>query len=109
MKFTMMSYNPSKNYQWVLHAAGCADIARELKGQKTDSGFPAIDPTPVEAENAEQACEQWIDEELREMGWDVDAIRVCPCCHKHTFDKAVKEAGLPADTNSQSCQKIILI
>lgn len=98
MKFTIMTYNPSKRYFWTMHATGCADIAQELKGHKTDSGFPATDPTVVEAENWKAAAEGWIDEELREMGYNIDAIRIAPCCHKHTFDEMAEKAGIPKDT-----------
>jgi hypothetical protein len=79
-KFTVLSYNPSKNYLWSMHKAGCRDIQAELKGIRTDSGFPAIDPQDIEAKDWAEAAEKWIDEELREMGWTTDAIRICPCC-----------------------------
>ena len=82
MEFIVMTYNPSKRYYWTMHKKGCADIAAELKGIRTDSGFPATDPTPVTANTAHDAAEQWIDEELKEMGYTTTAIRICPCCHK---------------------------
>lgn len=88
MNFVIMSYNPSKNYMWTMHKEGCRDIQQELKGIRTDSGFPAIDPTTVVAKNAEEATEQWIDEELRELGYDANAIKVNPCCHEKDLNKA---------------------
>lgn len=93
MKFVIMSYNPSKNYSWTMHKEGCADIKQELKGIRTDSGFPAIDPVTVEAEDWKEAANDWIDDELREMGHDVDAIRVCPCCKTRRWQDILIEDG----------------
>lgn len=77
-----MTYNPSKHYSWTMHKEGCGDIQQELKGIRTDSGFPACDPEKVSANNAKEAAEQFIDEELKEMGYGTNAIRINPCCHK---------------------------
>jgi hypothetical protein len=83
MKFTYLSYNPSKNYMWSLHAAGCADIKQELKGVRTDSGWPAEMGATFEAKDLKEALDYVVDEELREMGWDNNAVKVNPCCKKH--------------------------
>lgn len=82
MKFTYLSYNPSKNFNWTLHAAGCSDIKQELKGIRTDSGFPAEIGETFDAENLEEALNHVIDEEMIEMGYTHDAVKVNPCCHK---------------------------
>lgn len=80
MRFTFMAYNPSKDYQWTMHRTGCKDIQQELRGVRTDSGFPALNPEEVEADTVEGAVDKYLGEDMKEMGWDISAIRICPCC-----------------------------
>ena len=88
MKYTGLAYNPSKNYQWSIHAAGCSDIAKELRGIGTDSGFRAELMDTFEADNLEAALDHIIDEEMVSMGWNHDDVKVFPCCKgKHSKAK----------------------
>ena len=82
MKFTYLSYNPSKHYLWSLHAAECSDIKQELKGVRTDSGFPAQLGETFEANNLDEALDHVVDDEMKELGWDASSVKINPCCHK---------------------------
>ena len=82
MKFTYLCYNPSKNYCWSLHKAGCSDVKAELKGVRTDSGWPAIMGATFEAASLNDALDHVIDDEMKAMGWDHDSVKVNPCCRK---------------------------
>jgi excisionase family DNA binding protein len=88
MKYTYLVYNPSKEYQWSLHKADCTDIKQELKGIRTDSGFPAQMGETFEATNLNEALDYIIDDDIKEMGYNHNAVRVAPCCKEGT--RAIK-------------------
>ena len=102
MKFTILSYNPSKNYLWSIHKAGCQDIKKELKGIRTDSGFPASDPTDVEAKDLDEALDNWYKGELSDLGWNSESMNTHDCCHSKK-EKVVLSAR--HNTKSYFCRR----
>lgn len=93
MKFTVLSYNPSRHFSWAMHRTGCADINKELKGIHTDSGFPAEFCENIEAGNYQEAADKFLAGANADFGPDegygIEAIRIAPCCH----DKPETESG----------------
>lgn len=79
-EFVIMTYNPSRKYNWTMHRAGCGDIIAERKGIRTDSGFPATHPQKISGDNWKDAIKGFLSGELEEMGYSPDCIRVNPCC-----------------------------
>jgi len=70
--YVALYHSSSKNETMALHRAGCADIERDR--ERHGSNLQAF-----EAENLAAALEVVIDDELREMGYDHDSVRVYPC------------------------------
>ncbi len=64
----MVNDGPGKGAgEWLLHKAGCQDLGK----------WDAIDTW--EATDAKAAVTDWIDDEMIEMGWAEDDVRVMPC------------------------------
>ena len=81
MDFVIMTYNPSKRFQWTIHRKGCSDINQELKGVRTDSGFPALSPENISADSVVQAINKYLeDNEYNDRGWNQSHFKINPCC-----------------------------
>lgn len=68
--YTIVSLTRVTDEYWRLHKAGCKDIAKD--------GHPDL-RTDIEAANAREAAEAFIDEELAEMGYDASHIKIIAC------------------------------
>ena len=60
------------DFEWHLHRADCL----ENTGPKYD--FDDLNFI-IEADNAKDALADWLDEEMIEMGWTDEAVKVFPC------------------------------
>lgn len=56
----------------LLHRAGCRDLKKTCEAQNQT----------FEASSVADALSVMIDEELIEMGWSEDDVKVFPCCGK---------------------------
>lgn len=71
-RFTILSTNETLGQaQWTLHAAGCKDLRKRLN--------TTYESYTYEADGADAAVDSWVDEELLEMGWLPEHVRVMPC------------------------------
>lgn len=72
MRFTVIQANMIRDdYEWHLHAAGCRDLAANK--------YVLSEQFIEEAANADAAVDGWIDDELLEMGWLPEHVKVFPC------------------------------
>lgn len=73
-KFVVVSTNgnPPFKEMWQVHKEGCRDLPRLTR-------FYRCDTHTTEAENGEAVALWWMDEELLEMGYTHDDVRVMPC------------------------------
>ena len=79
-KYAFVTLNPSRNYQWELHAADCRDLYNpQSRNGGTKSGVDFI-----EAPNIRVALRIGLDPETRELGWDDDAVDVLACTRRAT-------------------------
>lgn len=60
------------DWVWEIHAENCTDVKKKRQLRLAVS-------TKVEAENANEALEQWMDEELIEMGYTTEDARIMNC------------------------------
>jgi hypothetical protein len=74
MKFACLTYSLSKEHMWSIHRDGCKDIKR-------DANEHSAYITYVEG-NINDAMNSVLDEEVREMGWTEDAVKIHNCCKK---------------------------
>lgn len=73
---------------WEVHRAGCSDVERMQRRYQTN----AVDV--VETETPEAAVALWLDDELRDMGYDESAFRIMPCSkpNKPTTERTTMSA-----------------
>ena len=69
MKFVMLSHQKVRTEYWSLHRAGCSDIKKDQQEH-----FSTI--TPVEGNSWKEIVKEWIDEEIREMGYTEQDVKV---------------------------------
>jgi hypothetical protein len=89
MKYAMVM---TTHADWQLHKPGCADIERMKRKMKVNY------VEPVEAETPEQAAENWIDEELEEMGYTPADVTIMPCCERPKKEKSETKKEKPEPT-----------
>ena len=69
--------NDREGYSCFIHSADCADIAKEsVKRRGFDYYSNVVEGT------LEDAINSYLDEEMREMGWEEDVVTVFPCAEE---------------------------
>jgi len=73
MKLTICSRSIYRNECWAIHKEGCSDIARSevSKYGASTTGFEG---------SVESALAQVLDDEMKEMGYGREHVKVYPCC-----------------------------
>ncbi len=71
--FVLINYEVSRDEVASIHRQGCRDIDRDANNH----GGHVSDPFPSVA----AALADYIDDEMREMGYDESCVRVLPCTH----------------------------
>lgn len=73
-RLTIVSTNGNRpfNEMWQVHADGCRDVSRMVRQY-------LFETYSLPAENGEAAADWWMDDDLLEMGYTHDDIRVMPC------------------------------
>lgn len=72
-QYTAVSRSVSRDAVFALHKAGCADLVRR---ERREYGGTF---TRIAAPNVEAALDEYIDEELREMGYSTADVKVFDC------------------------------
>ena len=72
MRFTVIQANMvTDDFEWHLHKAGCRDLAANK--------YVMSEQFIVEADTGAIAADEFIDDEMIEMGWTTEDIRVFNC------------------------------
>jgi hypothetical protein len=76
-KFAIANINPSKNELWQIHKSGCADLAPQKRFKRCIESI-----YEVQAVSPQVAEDEWLDAEMRGMGYQPGdgSVRIMPCC-----------------------------
>jgi hypothetical protein len=71
--------------EWDVHRAGCADVTRNANRLHYQQ-----EPEPFDAATEAEVYDAILDDEMRELGYDENQVRILPC-----VEKALREEGAP--------------
>lgn len=95
--FTLIQFQRQRDAIASVHRTGCRDIrreAQEMAGIIHDGH-----------ETAQAAVDFWIDDEMLEMGWTADDVKVHNCATtKGSRSNKAKEADMSKNTNPNVCR-----
>lgn len=77
--YTMRTAEHTRDFQFIMHAAGCKDIAKDARtyGGDTEQCEGA---TPEEAAQAWLDASGYSDTSVYETPWTLEHVKMLPCC-----------------------------
>jgi hypothetical protein len=96
MKFTALYHSSSTQEGMSLHAAGCRDIKRERDAHGSNT-------QPIEADTVTEALNVMVDDELQEMGYDHNDVKVHNCTRR---SGSAKEGTMTQNTETTTLDQV---